>query len=216
MDELDLKLLQLVRQTCSHPPNSLARQQGLHQIIILIQKSGRLLKASKNIYDIEDAFQKAWLYFCRNLCEACTTNNPFNPDEDNVINWINRYLHFRIKDSLIRVAELPKVGTIVDDNGKNLDPLELIPAPPDIPPILMEVEKWLHLQASQLRSIHIQNRPDINCFVLIQRRLPPETAWKDLAVEFGVSIPTLSSFYQRKCLPCLRNFGKSASYLDSE
>lgn len=216
MDELDLTLLHLVRDTCQHSKNSRERQKGLQKIITLIQKSGRLLKARNNIYDIEDAYQKTWLYFCRNLCEACTANQPFNPQEDDVISWVNRYLHFRIKDSLIRPGEPPKVSPVIDDKGQVLDPLELIPAPPDIPPILIEVERWLKQEASQLKKIHIQNRPDINCFVLIQRRLPPETAWKDLAIEFGVSVPTLSSFYQRKCLPCLRNFGKSASYLDED
>lgn len=216
MDELDIKLLELVRQTCQQPKNSRERQRKLHQLIVAIQKSGRLLKASRSISDIEDAYQKTWLYFCRNLCEACTTSNPFNPNDDDVISWVNRYLHFRIKDAVIKSGEPPKVAPIVGDDGKLLDPLELIPAPTQTPAILEEVKEWLQREAESLRRIHIQDRPDINCFMLIKLRLPPEKSWKDLSEELGVGIPTLSSFYQRKCLPRLRNFGQSASYLDSE
>jgi hypothetical protein len=48
--------------------------------------------------------------------------------------------------------------------------------------------------------------------VLILRRLPPETPWKVLSEEFDIPSSTLSSFYQRQCLPRLREFGKSEGY----
>jgi hypothetical protein len=64
-----------------------------------------------------------------------------------------------------------------------------------------------------LSRIHITNHPEVTAKVLILRRLPPEDSWKSIAAEFNVSIPTLSSFYQRQCLPRLRNFGESEGYL---
>ncbi|MDJ0689538.1 MAG: helix-turn-helix domain-containing protein [Xenococcaceae cyanobacterium MO_188.B32] len=45
-------------------------------------------------------------------------------------------------------------------------------------------------------------------------RLPPETSWQELSKEFGISISTLSNFYQRQCMPRLRNFAKSEGYIE--
>lgn len=59
-------------------------------------------------------------------------------------------------------------------------------------------------ESGELRGCHIENHPKVNCQVLILRRLPPEVRWQDLANEFHLPIPTLSSFYQRKCKPRLR------------
>ncbi|HEY9617311.1 MAG TPA: sigma-70 family RNA polymerase sigma factor, partial [Microcoleaceae cyanobacterium] len=93
------------------------------------------------------------------------------------------------------------------------DPIANLPARPDVPPILDEIQVWLQQEGQQLRRIHVRDRPEINCLVLIQRRLPPETAWEQLSKEFGVAIATLSNFYQRECFPRLLAFGQSQGYL---
>ncbi len=74
----------------------------------------------------------------------------------------------------------------------------------------------MQTEASKLRRIHIRDRPDINCQVLIADRLPPEIPWSELAQKYGVAIATLSNFYQRQCFPLLLNFGKSQGYLHHE
>ena len=65
----------------------------------------------------------------------------------------------------------------------------------------------------ELQKVHIEGHPEVNCQVLLLKRLPPETPWKALAAEFGLSVGSLSSFYARKCLPRLRAFGQSEGYL---
>jgi hypothetical protein len=68
---------------------------------------------------------------------------------------------------------------------------------------------WVQTDSEgELRRTCIKGRPDVNCQVLILQRLPPEVSWKELSEEFGLSIPTLSSFYQRQCLPRLRKFAE--------
>jgi hypothetical protein len=95
-----------------------------------------------------------------------------------------------------------------------LHPLDQVAAQPDVPPILEEVSRWAEADVNgELQHIHIEGQPDVNCQTLILRRLPPETSWKDLAKEFGLSVSTLSSFYQRQCMPRLRKFGESQGYL---
>jgi hypothetical protein len=71
------------------------------------------------------------------------------------------------------------------------------------------LEIWAKTDSEgELCGTYIKGRPDVNCQVLILKRLPPEVSWKELSEEFGLSIPTLSSFYQRQCLPRLRKFAE--------
>ncbi len=207
------QLRQLVAETCSHPPGSLKRQQGLTKIIRLIERSKKLWQENQPYY--EDALQQTWLYFCQNVCEG-VTGEKYDPERSSVNTWLNRYLRWRLQD--FRADEVEKVKKTVSKVcrfDQTTDPIENIAASPDIPPIFEKVKNWVKTDPQgKLRSLHIQGRPDITCQVLILRRLPPETSWKKLSAEFGVAVSTLSSFYQRQCLPCLRKFGKSEGYIE--
>ncbi|MTJ51629.1 sigma-70 family RNA polymerase sigma factor [Anabaena sp. UHCC 0253] len=216
MDELEAKILQIVQETCQHPRGSIARQKGLNQIILLIQKTGKLLRGV-GIPDAEEALQETWWYFCRNLCEATTTKEPYNPEKSSVITWINSYLTYRLQDKRISFYEQKNnFDLLSQENDQQIDPANLIPAPTEPRPILNEIQEWLKTNYSELKRIHVRDHPDVNCYVLISRRLPPETSWLDLSVEFGIPVATLSNFYQRQCFPRLLDFGKSQAYFDSE
>ena len=215
MDELEAKILQLIQETCQHPSGSLARQKGLNQIILLIQKTGKLLRGT-GIPDAEEALQETWWFFCRNLCEATSAKEPYNPDKSSVITWINNYFSYRLQDKRISYYEQKSKFDFLLEENDQLDPANLIPAPTEPRPILNEIQEWLKTNSSQLKRIHIRNRPDVNSYILISRRLPPEKSWLDLSVEFGIPVATLSNFYQRQCFPRLLNFGKSQAYFDSE
>lgn len=215
MDELEAKILQLIQETCQHPSGSLARQKGLNQIILLIQKTGKLLRGT-GIPDAEEALQETWWFFCRNLCEATSAKEPYNPDKSSVITWINNYFSYRLQDKRISYYEQKSKFDFFLEENDQLDPANLIPAPTEPRPILNEIQEWLKTNSSELKRIHIRNRPDVNSYILITRRLPPEKSWLDLSVEFGIPVATLSNFYQRQCFPRLLNFGKSQAYFDSE
>lgn len=207
------QLRQLVIATCSQPRGSLERQRRLNQLIWHIQRSGKLLRGS-GVPNYEDALQQTWLYFCRNLCEAVTAD-PYDSTKASVITWINAYLKRRLQDNYQAVAEqqAKTLSWQPSDLDDSADPIAQLPARPDVPPILDEIQAWLERDGKQLRRIHVRDRPEINCLVLIQRRLPPETSWEQLAQEFGVAIATLSNFYQRECFPRLLSFGQSQGYL---
>ena len=215
MDELEAKILQLIQETCQHPTGSLARQKGLNQIILLIQKTGKLLRGT-GIPDAEEALQETWWFFCRNLCEANSAKEPYTPDKSSVITWINNYLSYRLQDKRISYYEQKSKFDFFLEENEQIDPANLIPAPTEPRPILNEIQEWLKTNSSELKRIHIRNRPDVNSYILITRRLPPEKSWLDLSVEFGIPVATLSNFYQRQCFPRLLNFGKSQAYFDSE
>lgn len=216
MDELEAKILLLIQETCQYPSRSIARQKGLNQIILLIQKTGKLLRGT-GIPDAEEALQETWWYFCRNLCEATTAKEPFNPEKSSVITWINSYLSYRLQDKRISSYEQKnKFNVIPEKDEQPIDPSDLIPALSEPRPILNDIQEWLETNSSELKRIHIRGRPDVNSYVLICRRLPPETSWVDLSKEFDLPISTLANFYQRRCFPLLLNFGKSQAYFDSE
>lgn len=214
MDGLDEQLRLLVEETCQHPPKSPQRRRGLNKIIRLIKNSGKLWR--ENTPDYEDAEQKTWLYFSRNLCEADTAKQKYDPERSSVTTWLNAYLKRRLQDCRIEAAKEKATRASGELTGSNetIDPVETLAAPPDIPPIEEEVRTWAKTDPDgELRRTHIKNNPEITAQLLILRRLPPETKWEDLSAEFGLGVSTLSEFYRRKCQPRLRKFGESQGYL---
>lgn len=214
MDTFDEPLQALIIKTCRYPKGSLERQRGLNQIVSQIQQSGKLLRGANTAY-YEDALQQTWLYFCRNLCEA-TTGDCYNPNQASVTTWLNAYLKRRLQDIQQKVVEEKAIvaTSVLSNDEECFDPVDNLPAQPTAPPILEEIRDWLEQEKSKLTRIHLRNRPDINCYMLIQHRLPPETQWEDLSKKLSVPIATLSNFYQRECFPRLLNFGKSQGYFE--
>ena len=203
-------LKKLVLETCGHPHGSAARQKGMTQLIRLIGQ--RLWHTTDAYYG--DALQQTWIYFCRNLCEA-TTGRAYDPEVASPVTWLNAYLKRRLQD--FKIAENEQRTTTVfshsrDGEGDVLDPIDRLPAPPDIPPWLDQVKRWA-AEDKELAGLHIHQHPEVTAQLLILKRLPPETPWKVLAQEYKISVGTLSSFYQRQCLERLREYGRSQGYL---
>ncbi len=216
MDDLEQRLRQLVADACRHPPGHAERQKNLTRIIRLV--TPKLWRESSPYY--HDALQQTWVYFCQNVCEG-NTGKKFDPDRSRLDTWLNFYLRQRLKDGYLD-SQKQRERTVAKqvqqsrsgETGDVIDPIDRLVAPPDIPPLLQQVREWAETdETGELRQIFIEGRPELNCQTLILRRLPPETSWKELAAEFGVAIPTLSSFYQRQCIPRLRKFGASEGYL---
>lgn len=216
MLELDEQIRSLVVQACEHPPGTQERQKRLTQIIRLTAK--KLWWQSTPYY--QDALQQTWLYFCRNICES-TTGQAYDPAYGNVITWLNAYLKRRLQDFYLNQSRERAITVPIKmyqsgfgESNESLDPVDNLIATPQAPPILETVRAWAQEDLDgELRATHVRGRPDVNCQVLILRRLPPEVGWKELAEEFSLQIPTLSSFYQRQCLPRLRRFAENEGYL---
>lgn len=202
----------LIAEACRHPAGSSIRQKRLTQIVRQI--SDQLWQENVSYY--QDALQKTWIYFCNNLCEA-KTGRVYDPQKASVITWLNAYLKRRLQDEAIDRADKENITVKPQpdprgDADSSIDPIDRLPAKPDIPPMLKEVTQWAET-APQLQKIHITGHPNITGSLLILKRLPPEVPWKVLAAELNVSIGTLASFYQRQCMPLLREFGREQGYL---
>ncbi len=204
-------MARLVLETCAEPIGSPKRQRGLTQIVRSLKD--QLWHTQDPYYP--DALQQTWVYFCRNLCEA-TTGKVYDPAVAKLSTWLNAYLKHRLRD--FQIAENQQRATSMSylgsrSEGEGLDPVDRLPAPADIPPWLEQVREWAQADANgSLRAIHINKHPEVTAQILILKRLPPETPWRLLAVEYDISVGTLSSFYQRQCLIRLRQFGQSQGY----
>lgn len=209
-------LRQLVSQACGHSPGTPQRQRLLTQIIRIT--TPRLWRDSSPHY--QDALQQTWLYFCRNLCEGIT-GQVYDPDYGTVVTWLNAYLKRRLQDFYInqQKEQARRVSPVTQqsrsgEESELLNPIDNVAATPSTPPMLDIVRMWAEADENgDLRATCIQGHPNVNCQTLILKRLPPEAGWKDLAKEFGLSISTLSSFYQRQCIPRLRDFAEDEGFL---
>lgn len=204
----------LIAEACRYPAGTLQRQKQLNQIIPLI--ADHLWQERVPYY--QDALQQTWVYFCQNLCES-QTGNAYDPKKATVITWLNVYLKHRLRDGYRQTQKQRATTVPIALEGNrgdrpSLNLIERLPAQPDIPPLLLEIKSWAESDPDRtLTHTHLKNHPHITCQLLILKRLPPEAPWKDLSVELGVGVSTLSSFYQRKCMPLLREFGTLQGYL---
>lgn len=213
MDEFEAELRELIAKTCKHENGSIQRQQGLTQIVRMLVKSDKLWKDNSPFY--EDALQKTWLYFCRNLCEA-NTGEQYDPKLSSVSTWLNAYLRRRLQDFWKQEQQklTQTISMQVIEAEGTVDYVAGLAAPPDVPPILEMTKNWAETDTDgELRQIHVQGHPKVNCQVLILQRLPPETSWEVLSEKYKISVSTLTSFYRRQCVPRLRKFGELQGYL---
>jgi hypothetical protein len=212
MAPLQQQLEQLITEACHYPLGSRERQKNLTKIIRLI--NSQLWRENTPYY--EDALQQTWIYFCQNLCEE-KTGKAYDRTKASVITWLNNYLKRRLQDGYINEKKQQNQTISFENNNlqnNRIEPADKIQDNSTSQTLLEEIKKWVQTDPQKkLNKIYLKNRPDITCQILILRRLPPETSWKVLATEFGVSIGTLSSFYQRQCLPILRQFGEMEGYL---
>lgn len=205
------ELRRLACEVCRYCLGSVERQRHLTRLIRLVKP--RLWQDNSPYY--QDALQQTWVYLCQNLCEGKTAK-PYNPEIASVSTWLNAYLKFRLLD-FAQAAQIDRKRHVsaYNDEGGTTDVVETLAAKPEIPPILERVQDWLGQNAGELRQIHIAKHPEINCYEMILRRLPPETPWQVLETEFGISYKTLESFYRRQCKPRLREFGRTEGHLNS-
>jgi DNA-directed RNA polymerase specialized sigma24 family protein len=209
-----IDLSSLVLEACQHDPGSPQRQRLLTEIIRQVQRSGKVWRDYQiPLEQYHEALQSTWIWFCQNI-------EKYDPMRANPITWFNCILKFRIKD--IRRKQVQYEMHFQPNccchgsSDKMLDLIDRLPAPEldQSEEMLTDLCTWLDEDRSNLVQKTVRNYPEINVYVLITRRLPTEhqVSWQVLSQEFGVSVSTLSSFYQRQCVPVLREFVRSQGW----
>ncbi|MGK7890683.1 MAG: hypothetical protein AB4042_15230 [Leptolyngbyaceae cyanobacterium] len=215
MTEFDAYLKQLVAQACDRPPNSPQRQRLLQELHYRVMASRRLWREAVPYYN--DALQDMWVHCCQQLEE-------YDPERAGVITWLDanlrRFLR-RYRDRAQR-DQTRHLSTFADDEGDTSHPVDTLPSRPDVsPPLEMEAQTvdWVRTDPDgTLTTTCFRKRADINAQVLFLLRFPAKTPWKAIATQFSLTpaeATDLPKFYNRRCLPLLRAFGKDQGYLDS-
>jgi DNA-directed RNA polymerase specialized sigma24 family protein len=195
-DELDEQLKQLALVAQQHPPLTSKRQLALTKLVNGILQSGRLchphrgqfLHCYEDIYD--EALQELLLYICQNI-------DKYNPERGSVMAWCNVLLERRFfKEAIPKIIDKQSIKKMTLADLDNL-------ASPEEPPVLTEiVRKCIESDPEELfKKEHIENYPAANFQALALRRVLGKS-WKEIAAEFDMKIPTVSSFYYR----CLNKF----------
>ncbi|MEM8809730.1 MAG: hypothetical protein AAGF01_27220 [Cyanobacteria bacterium P01_G01_bin.38] len=192
LDDGLLKQLALEAQTYPSP----LRQHALMQLIEAIRASGRLAhphraKFAPAFYALlyEEAVNRTLVY----VCQKIDTYDPERGQAQKFMNWVN----FRLDRVLIECRR-----EFSDRNTQalpNLNDLERLPQPESTPSLASDVRDYITADKHDLfKSAHVRNRPDATFQAIALARFSDQS-WDDISAQFGVKVPTLSSFFQRCC-----------------
>jgi hypothetical protein len=213
-DDFHQSIRRLVAHILTYPPDSAQRRRLLNHLVKRVTASGKLWKEYTPYYG--DALQQMWEYCLTHLEE-------YDPTRASVTTWLNYYLKKRLRyfrDRSYRERNR-RITPFSSDEDKNIDPIDRVSAPDDIEPVLdiwQKTLEWVQKDPDGLlRETCFRKRADINAQVLFLKRFPQETPWKEIAADFDLDAAEtkdLPKFYNRKCLPLLRNFGLSQGYIE--
>lgn len=200
------------------------RRKALNRLLIKVQHLPGILRSSHQDYEL--VLNEKMEILCKKLSE-------FDEDrssslERSLVNWLNGYLKWGIKDLYIQAHKKQRTersldeaikqgeesaGTLKDQLSDPIPSLNTLDG-------YIQAEQAKHQQRrgqwveqyieqdpdSRLANCHPRNNSDCNCQILAQRILlkdPPERI-TTLAREFNINQQTLFSHWKKKCLPLLR------------
>lgn len=202
MIEIDERLENLALSAQSLPMGSQGRRMALAELIRVLQASGRLVRPLQGRFQgfYEDVYLEALQRLFLHLCERI---EDFNPQRGTVLDWANFLLSKRFFIAASR-EYLPVVPGGIDPKSivrLSVDDLDHYhPSGRYTQAATMKGREVRELLVSDPRGVfcktHVLNRPDANFQWIALQRLDG-FSWQEISKELDVSIPTLSSFYQR-------------------
>ena len=216
-DSAQQQILELVTEACKHPVG-FQRSRFLNKLIREIIRSGKLW--TDNTPHYEEALQKTWIYLSRNLCEATTAKEPYNPQISQITTWLNPYLKKRLLDCYlkqqqerIRYIQNPMISLEELSNGDDIKYNENLRANPDVSFYLDELLEWIETDPNdELKSRHVRGKPEINCQVLLQRKCLYGQTLQEIAKELGCAHSTLYQLLNNDCRHLLQKFSENQGY----
>lgn len=211
---LDERLKQLAQEAQQHPPKSRERQRALTKLLSALQRSGKLVRPQRGQFQgfYQDIYAEAVQRLFTHICERI---DEYNLERGEVLQWANFLLSRRFfieasREVLPTVYKGMDARTIkrltIEDLDRN-SPSDVNPQL--LPSLTQELEQTLEEDPEGLfQDAHIAEHPEASFKVLALKRLTG-ASWQDISSELGISIPTLSSFYQRslnRFTPKLREY----------
>lgn len=225
MDDLDKRLTDLIIQLQQSPSQTREWRSAMNHLLREIQQLPGLVRSSHQNYPAALNLTLEWV--SHNIAN-------FQPRSSSVSqsleNWINGYLHWRIKDlySPDQDAVISLDAPIQEDTGEKTL-LDQIPAftlsgldglienaqKETTQRIGLELELYIEQDPEgKLKNSYPRSYPECNCQFLSQRRVlkEPPDKFADVAREFNIKYTTVNSHWQRKCQPLLQEIAKNLGY----
>lgn len=197
MDEQNLYLQALIKEACSHPPNSPQRRKALNSIIRGVLKSPYIWKAAGDVY--EEALNETMKVVCKKLCEK------YHPEQGLFLHWFNACLRNQYKDQ-VRAVQRDRSHKYTGE----LNLLDQVISGVDATLLLNTWEsfvQWIEDNPDNILSdCYIKNNPRANCQSLAYLRIVLGKEWQEIAASVGSTDSTVRSYWCRKCDPLLREW----------
>jgi hypothetical protein len=200
-------LKQLAIAAQQQPPRSRDRQRALARLIRELQRSNKLVRPRPGQFQgfYQEIYAEALQRLFAHLCDKI---DAYKPDRGEVLQWANFLLNRQFFIEASREF-LPTVYKGLDPRTIQRLSLEDLDRhnPHEVNPQLVPLPSQQVMQCLEddpdglFQQTCIDRHPNATFQLLAIRRLQGYS-WQDLTAELGVSIPTLSSFYQR----CLTKF----------
>ncbi|BDM82602.1 hypothetical protein [Acaryochloris marina] len=178
------------------------RQIYLTRILSVLTQSDQLWSDDSPLYD--QALQQTLSQFCQDFNTSSLDVQAYG-EWSQLIQSFNRDLQQQLR-RLQAAQDLNRLDREDFSSGK--DSMKVVSS------LTMQIYEWVKSDIKgELRATHLANYPAANCQTLIERRLPPEQSWEEIAADLGLSVPVISGFYQQECLPRLRRCSMSQNAL---
>lgn len=229
---MDEQLKQLIDAACQKPKGSFLWRIAMHRLLVELQKLPGIKKS--NHPDYLQALNQTWEWVTRKICIEFVPRS--ESIETSLVNWINGYLYWRIKDLYAaKTNEFMSLdATIGNNNEKEISLLEKLSntnlktptldgldgyieklQKERIQNIALSLEDYIHQDPEKkLRTCHPNNYPNCNCQFLAQKRYlqyPPITYY-ELAQQSNISHRKLTDHWYRKCKPLLQKIALDLGY----
>jgi DNA-directed RNA polymerase specialized sigma24 family protein len=192
----DVQLKELALEAQRHPPHTELRQHALGELIEAIRLSGRLshphrTRFSPQFYELlyEEAVNKTLIYVCRKI----DNYDPERGQDKKFMTWVNFRLDRVILDTSreFRDPNISKLPSLTD--------IEEIFHSDDSPSLVDTVRELIEEDAKNLfKKAHVRNHPEASFQAIASARFSGKS-WEEISSQFRISVPTLSSFFQRCC-----------------
>jgi DNA-directed RNA polymerase specialized sigma24 family protein len=188
----DVQLKELALEAQRHPPHTELRQHALGELIEAIRLSGRLshphrTRFSPQFYELlyEEAVNKTLIYVCRKI----DNYDPERGQDKKFMTWVNFRLDRVILDTSreFRDPNISKLPSLTDIDSD------------DSPSLVDTVRELIEEDAKNLfKKAHVRNHPEASFQAIASARFSGKS-WEEISSQFRISVPTLSSFFQRCC-----------------
>ena len=201
-NDVERQMQQLAIEAQKHPVLSPQRQLALNKLVREVMRSDCLSRPQSNLWPpdmYEDLHNEA---LQRTLVEICQKIDNYNHDYP-VMAWVNYLLKYRFMNVVrdrqnrktINLPSIEKLDLITSDSQKRDD--------------IRMLRDFLQEDPEKLlQSESIRGRPDVTFQRLAWKRFVEDKTWEVLAAEFGISLQTLCSFFNRKLRQLMPYFQK--------